>query len=172
MTTIAQTSVYNVEATLNAWMRAGLTAVTRPSWLTPLPAIVTHVPEAAASLPAFSLTHIPVSMDVDWQGNVVGSTASSKGAANTQIMEVSAWVTRASKQWLAQIRTMQDMVMTVLVNAASVVVKDYAADQDNPADTAYLVRLRDARIAATAPDPNPDIERRRILVTYEWIYRS
>lgn len=171
MTTITQASVYNAEASLNAWLTAQLQAVTRPSWLATMPPVVRHVPEVTASLPAFSITHLPVSFDPEWQGSIASSSGG-KGALNTQIMEVDAWVKRADVNWLAQLRTMQDMVMTALVNTSSVVIQDYEDSQTAPADTAYLVRLRDARVVATAPDPNPDIERRRILVTVEWIYRS
>jgi len=170
-TTIAQTSTYNVETSLNAWLRTQLTAVTRPAWFPALPGIITDTPEKAPSLPAFSIFHIPVDSRGDWQGRIV-SSAGGKGLWNRGIMEVDAWVTRANKNWLAQLRTMEDMVMTVLANTTEVAISDYAANQSSPSTTSYLVRLRDTRAVATAPDPNPDIERRRMLVTYEWVYRS
>lgn len=173
MTTLQAAGTFNVEASLNAWLRTQLAAITGlPSWLATLPVPVTYLPEATASLPALTVVHLPGSLDDAWQGRTVSTSSSTKGRDARAIMEVDAWVTRANANWLAQLRTMQDCVMTVLTGTTSVVIKDYATSQTSPADTAYLVRLRDARLVTTAPDPNPDIERRRMLVDYDWVFRA
>lgn len=172
MTTIAQTSVMNAEYSFNAWLRAQLTAITLTSetWLS-TPGIYTNNPEATANLPAFSVNHIPVTFDSEWQGHIVDSVGG-KGLNATQIAEVNCWVSRKTTNWLQQLRTMQDMVLSVLAAASDIVISDYVTNPSSPASTVYLLRLRDARATPTVQDPNPDIERRRVLVTYEWIYRS
>ena len=172
MTTISQASTYNVEATLNNHFRTQLAAVTRPSWLATMPAITSSNPEAAANLPAFSLYHLPVGVYDKWQGRAVGEDK--QGAEAVAIMEINAWVSRRDADWQAKLRTMRDMVETVYINAsnASVIIKDYAANRASPSDTSYLIRLDKMAAVQTAPDPNPDIERVRVLITYSWIYRS
>lgn len=169
MTTIQQTSVFNVEASLNKHMETELVAITKPSWLSSYTLYETW-PEKSPSLPAFSINHINVGFDDVWEGRGVGG--SYKGLAGTQILEVNAWVTRKSRNWIAQLRTMVDMVMTVIGRTTEVVIKDYAADLSSPSNTTYLIRIDDVQVVETAPDPNPDIERKRILITYSWVYRS
>ena len=88
------------------------------------------------------------------------------------ILDVSLWVTRENKNWQAQLRTMEAMVVDLLVQDATIVIKDYQASQTEPADTNYRIVLDDIRRVATGPDPNPDVERRRILTNYEWVIRS
>lgn len=170
MTTIQQTSVYNVETSINAYMRAQLATVTRPAWLTTMPGIVSLPIESAASLPGFSFHHLPVGMYDRWQGRAVDGGY--KGQKAVQIFEVDCWVSRSNRDWQAQLRTMKDMALTVLNSAAEVVIRNYAADQSSPAATSYLVRWSDVSMPQTAPDDNPDIERARILATYSWVYRS
>jgi hypothetical protein len=169
-TTISQTSIFNVEATINARIRAALTDVIRPSWLPDMPTITTDAPEDPAVMPAFSLYHISVASFDLWQGRNVGQ--GKKGFETAAILEVNCWVSRSNTNWLAQQRTMRDMVSTVLVNTIEYVIQDYGANQVSPADTGYLVRLGTAKEVQTAADPNPDVERVRILVEYDWVYRS
>lgn len=170
MTAIEQTSVFNVEASLNAYMAARLATITRPTWLTTMPGIVSLPIESTASLPAFSFHHLPVGIYDRWQGRAVG--AGKKGRRAVGIMEVDCWVTRGSTHWEAQRRTMKDMVLMVLNRASEVVIQDYEADTDDPTTTSYLVRWLETQMPQTAHDPNPDIERARILATYTWVYRS
>jgi len=169
MTTIAQTSVFNVQASLNAWLRGELAGISKPSWL-PAYTLTTSNPEAAASMPAFSVNHIPVAADDRWQGRAVGGT--SKGLHGRGIMEINVWVSRSARNWLAMKRTMTDMVLTAAGRTTAVVIDDHAANLNSPAATSYLVRIGDVQPVETAADPNVDVERQRILVDYEWTYRS
>ncbi len=169
-TTIFNTSVYNVEATMNSRTRAALTDITRPSWLSDMPTIVSDAPEKTAIMPAFSFHHIPVGDYDQWQGRGVGDGKA--GLNSHAIFEVSCWVTRDTKDWVAQLRTMKDMVRTVFTKNIDYVIQDYATSQSSPADTAFLIRLKGSRVLATAADVNPDVERCRILIDYEWVYRS
>jgi len=170
MTTIAAASVFNVEATLNAWLAAALAAFTRPAWLPDAPAVILTVPETTAVLPAFSVHHIPVNSYDAWQGRAVGGGYA--GVRCVALMEVNAWVSRNSRNWQAQLRTMQDMVMTVYTETGGVEIKDYATNQSSPTETGYLIRLTQLTTVPTAPDPNPDIMRARMHLRYWYIYRS
>ena len=168
-TAIEQTNTVNIQYSLNAHMRTALAAITKPSWLASY-TYATNNPEATASLPAISVNHIPVSMRDLWQGRAVGNGKT--GMKYSALMEVNCWVSRSSTNWNAQLRTLQDMVLTVLGNTKQVVILDFVGDQESPTATGYLVRTGDAEIVNTAPDPNPDIERRRILISYWLVYRS
>lgn len=168
MTTIAQTSEFNVTATLNYHFYAALAAFTLPSWL-PLPTVYADFPESEPTLPAFSLTHFGVDSARRWQGD---SDGTNKATLDTALMEISAWASRSNVNWSAQIRTMTDLIKSWAVANANLRVKDYAASLSAPSDTAYLVRLRDAREVDVMTDPNPDVRRRRVLIAYRWVYRA
>ena len=169
-TTIFDTSVYNVEATINARTRAALLDISRPSWLSDAPNIVSDAPEKTSIMPAFSFHHIPVGDYDKWQGRNVGD--GKLGLNSHAIFEVSCWVTRDTQNWVAQLRTMKDIVRTVFTQHIDYVIQDYATDPDTPAFLPFLVRLKGSRVLATAKDINPDVERCRILIDYEWVYRS
>lgn len=195
MTTLAQASSFNVEATLNTWMSAALAAFTRPAWLPTLPAIVYDAPEISASLPCFSLIHIPVSTVGGIQGRWAGSSTGMKALG---ILDVSCWVSRsASVDWNMQLRTMRDMVLSSAVKSAVLVIGDYAALptntvapaitttallavqiagddgtwSDTATATAYKINIGDAALTPTEPDPNPDVMRVRVLIDYDYYYR-
>lgn len=170
MTTIETSSIFNVEATLNDWLKTALEAIDRPAWLPAMPAVTTNLPEAVAAMPAFSVHHIPVNTYDRWQGRAVGG--GKRGVHYVAIMEVNAWVSRKARNWEAQRRTMQDMVASVFTETSEVEIKNFVANQTSPTGTGTLVRLDSFNGVATAPDPNPDIERARLLITYSFIYRS
>lgn len=173
-TTIQAASVFNVEASLNAHFNTSLTAITRPSWLSTMPTIEMTMPETGITPPAFSFSHIDVGTEATFQGRNVHSTGALSGVTQRAIMEINCWVTRANNgSWLGQLNTMRDMCYTVFSNTISVVIQDYVSDLATPSDTVFLVRLDGIHTVATGPDQdNPDIERRRILIDYHWVYRS
>jgi hypothetical protein len=170
MTTLTATSIFNAEASLNAWLKAGLEAIDRPAWLAAMPGMYANVQEAAAALPAYSFLHLPVNTYDRWQGRAVGGGL--RGVDYVALLEVDAWVSRKARNWQAQLRTMQDMVYALYTETSEVEIDDYATTQNSPTGTGYLMRLTGLRGAATAPDENPDIERARMLLTYSFVYRS
>jgi hypothetical protein len=172
MATIDASSVYNIEATLNAWLRAALATYTRPAdiGLDTAPPVITDVPDRTAAFPSWSIHHIGASTRDVLQGRVTDGVKSGVWASG--LMEANCWVTRGHTSWMAQLRWMHSAVLDVVAGTSGVVVKDYASDPYNPADTAYRVIVGDAQTTATGPDPNPDVERRRVLVGYRWVLRS
>ena len=171
-TTIQAPNIFNVQATMNASFITQLTAITRPAWLTALPAMNQIWPETGIAPPAFSFTHIDVGAGDMWEGREVGGGLS--GLRKEALFDVGCWVTRKeNNQWNMQLRTMQDMVYTVVVMTPQLVIKDYVTSLTSPSDTSYLVRLGSVVTVNTVPDEgNPDIERVRILIAYSWVYRS
>jgi hypothetical protein len=170
-TAIQQPSVFNVEASVNAHFRTSLAAVTKPAWLPTLPTIQSIPLDDEAALPAFTLSHIPVGFMDKWQGRHVGGGLS--GMDSRALLDISCWVSRRDNpQWMQQLRTMEDMVLTVATQTATIVIMDYAANLSSPSATSFLVRLSNVVTRTTQPDPNPNIERKRVLVEYDWVYRS
>lgn len=171
MTAIHVTSTYNVEATLNAYFKAALQAFTVPEWLTqPLP-VVMNTPEVTASLPAFSLSNISVGAMDMFQGR--NAEANTRAMTSLGILEISAWVTRKNTSWVAQLRTMCSMIVGAYLDSkGGVILKDYQSNNANPSSVAYRIVLNDLDVVVVSNDPNPDIERRRYLVKYQWTVRS
>src|SRR5689334_8702320 len=111
MTTINQTSHVNVEYTLNNWLGTDLAAISRPSWLPNAPPLVFDAPDIESSLPCFSVAHLPLEGTDEFLGRQVGGA---QGLIRHALLEVSAWVSRADPNWIAQLRTMEDMLATVV----------------------------------------------------------
>lgn len=164
MSGLAPTAAYNVEATLNAWLQTGLLALSRPSFL-PAFGLVFVMPDAGISPPAVSVAH---------QGLRHARTFNGVQAMRAGgLMDISVWVSRGGNaRWLAQLMTLQSMVTQVRNNATSVVVQDYLTDPANPTATTYKIDLYDLEPVTVTQDPNPDIERRRMLLRYQWYVRS
>lgn len=165
----ASIGLFNAEASLNSWLSNAIGDFELPAWMT-APKVVTNLSEAIASLPAFSVHHHSVNTYDRWQGRAVGDGKS--GVQYVGIMEINCWVSRRSRNWLAQLRIMQDMVMTLFVRTREVAVLDYVTSQSDPVATGAIIRLEGINTVTTAPDPNPDVERARMLLTYSFIYRS
>jgi hypothetical protein len=180
MTTINQTSHVNVEYTLNNWLAADLAAISRPSWLPSNPPLVFDAPDIESSLPCFSVAHLPLASQDEFLGRQAGN---GQGLVRSALLEVSAWVSRANPNWIAQLRTMEDMLATVVAATSSKLIKDFAANPSSPATTAYKVNIQGlervrstlgqsaAEAAAVEVGANPDLRGRRMFIGYWWVYR-
>ena len=167
------TSVFNVEATLNEWLQNGLAALTKPAWL-PSYTFVQNFQELTASLPAISVHHLSGVGTKRYEGNNAESGV--QAVWKHGIMDVSAWVKRsplnAADNHTAQLRTMQAMIEEVATGTRGVVIKDWQTSQSAPTATAYRINIGNIAVVETGQDPNPDIERRRILINYDWNLRA
>lgn len=162
---------FNVEVTLNAWLNTTISAITRPSWLMTLPAFVYNWDEVTATIPCFAIRHLPSSMLNDLQGRTVGTDAAA-GRRAMGLMEVSCYVTRNSNpSWQAQLRTMRDLVETAATSARTVQLYDYSTPA-SPAAAAYKIDLQDVTETPTEADPNPAIQRSRVLIAYSFVFRA
>lgn len=168
------TNSVNVEATLNNWFNSQITGLTKPSWL-PSFTVVFDEPEQAISTPSVSVYHLGGTSRKRYQGNRVGEGKT--GAAAFGLMDVSCWVSRQDSVsgqavWAAQLRTLRAYVGEVFAGVTRLALVDYFSDPNNPTNSGYTVRFGDLEYQSTAPDPNPDIERARYLIRYDWTLRG
>lgn len=170
MVVLTAATRFNVEATLSQHFTTTISAITRPAWLSTLPAFVYNWDEVAANLPCFALAHIPAGMLNDIQGRTVGDGQQGRKALG--LLEVSCFVTRnANPSWNAQLRTMRDLVETAATSTRTVVINDYSTP-GVPTATAYKVDILDVTETPTEADTNPAIQRARILISYSFYFRS
>lgn len=172
MTAVHATSTYNVEASINAYFKAAFTAMSRPSFLPTLPTFAENTPEVKANFPAFSFVHLPAgSLDI-YQGRHAETTT--KAMRDLGILDLSVWVTRnMNTNWNAQLRFMQAMIETAYLDSkGGVIINDYTSTPASPSATSFRVTFNDLDIVVVTPDVNPDIERRRVLIKYQWDMRS
>lgn len=181
MTTLHVTATPNIESSLNAHFAEHLGAIETPSYLAPLRInsqtvrVVLDMPEVTLATPCFSFFHIGGGVSTVYQGSLE-TQDTTVGRAYGQI-DISAWVKRDDlinnqRVWMAQLRYMQEMVNQVFLTWPNVPVKNYMNTPDYPLDTEYLVRLQNFSVVQTAPDPNPALERRRMLIAYWWHSRQ
>jgi hypothetical protein len=143
---VQQTSIVNVEATVNASFNAAVAAFALPSWLTVRPSIAWNWDDIPLTTPCYGIAHIPVVTTDSYQGRQVGGGL--RGMRGSAVFEASAFVTKTGNpSWAIQLRTMYDWVLSWAISNPVLVVKDYAAALSAPANTAYKIDLRD--VAAT-----------------------
>lgn len=162
MTTLHATNAFNVEATLNQWFSANVSAITRPSWLTFAPtAVCFNMPESGLQPPCFSVNHIPVGQYIQNQGKYPGDRA-------VGLMEINAWVSRSAPSWNAQLMTMDSMTRKVFGDFAAVQITDYLTNPNAPSAQPYKVNVMELESIPVGNDPNPYIVRRRYQIRYQW----
>lgn len=169
------TSVNNVEASLNLHFVDKLSAIDRPAWFASYN-IAYNWPEDELVTPCFSFTHLPVGVEMPYQGNVESdSFAVSVGSA---ILEINCWVSRDDKYnnqdvWMARLQYMHSMVQQVMTREPVVVIQDVVTDPSYPTPAGYKIDLARLTNPATLPDDaNPSIRRRRLLISYMWRIRA
>lgn len=163
MPTLHASSVFNVQASLNAWLQTTLAAITRPAWLASY-TLIFNEPEAPLSVPAFGVTHRLRDQRAPWQGLNPGARAQG-------VMAISAWVSRGPS-WNAQLDTMQAMVEQAAASASSLVISDYQSSLTAPAPTVYKIDLLRLEAFDSARPANPDLERRMFALGYAWVVRE
>lgn len=164
------TNVFNVEATLTKDIKTKLNALTLPSWwVGGKPTIVENTPEVQNSLPAFSIVHIPVETRNPYMGRAAEVGVFAQQAYG--LLDVSCWVSRRQSDWNARLKHMRAMVYEVVVKTTSVTINDYATPA-SPSATTFKANVRGITVDERMDDVNPDIERTRILVRYDWIVRG
>lgn len=177
MVAIHVTSSENVEATLNAWIKAGILAFSMPSYLSLSASnFVYTMPETGIVPPCYGVFHIPVITRNEWQGQKTGTEHANRATA---LMDINVYVSRVTStgakntNWTAQLRRMTAMVeqLKAAQSSASIIIKDYSVPAA-PANTGYIVHLADLENIPVSPDINPSIERRRLQLRYWWIART
>lgn len=165
------TNTWNVESTIERHFRDELATIQLPPFL-PSYSVVQNEPETNIETPSFSFHHIPAGIRPLWMGDKVGDNES--GMKSLAIFEISAWVSRGkSTHWNKQLKYLHSMVEHVFKNTRTgIQVRDFASSTTNPVHLPYLIRFIELEIVQTLPDENTDIERRRILIAYNWVNRA
>jgi hypothetical protein len=166
------TGWYNVQGSLDAWLTEALTTY-KPA-LVPSVTIVYQSPEQPLTPPCWSVTFLGVvPMSQPAQGRYVGDGL--YGERKAGIMEVSCWVTRKNTAWAAQLAQMADAVycgvLSTMQLGSAVIIRDFYTNAVTPAATGYRIVIEGAEDRNPPADPNPDIERRRIIITFNWVQR-
>ncbi len=167
------TGVYNVKATLYAWLNERINA-NLPALLTGA-RVVVEFPDAGIVPPCWSLHWLGAEGDM---AGYEGGYAETGQYADWRsgIVEISCWVTRRNENWRAQLAQMVDAVSKALLQlratGSGVVIKDFYTSATAPQDTSYRVIVERMEERVPPPDPNPEIERRRLLVYVRWLERA
>ena len=173
MTFSHTTGTYNVHATLAAWV-AGIYATAVPAIGAALAIVFDH-PSQPLAAPTVSVHFIGDDDDATMiaQGGHVGG--SKRGRGKFGLMEVDLWATRKSQDWRAELAQLHDAltkaVMNLYPDGGTLRIKDFYTSNTVPADTDYVVRIDGVEERGSLPDPNPEIERKRLIVTYSWVER-
>lgn len=150
---------------MNAWIQTQINAITRPSWL-PAFTFAFNAPAIVASIPCYAIFHFPMGQEMAYRGRYPGDKASG-------LMEVSIWVTRTrNPNWNAHLMAMDSTLNQAFMSAHGLVIADYASNLSAPSNAAYAIDLMGLEAVNSAHDPNPDIERRRNLIRYQWTIQS
>jgi hypothetical protein len=165
--------IYNVEGTLVAWL-AGQLAANKPTGVTTALLNLNH-PEQPLAPPEWSVHFLGYDPDVSGiQGGHVGG--GDVGGRLFGIMEVNCWVSRKTDAWRKTLNQMQDAVLKAVTvlreTGGGVVLRDFYTSENTPSALTAIVHIERAEVVTTAPDPNPDIERRRILIYFNWVERA
>lgn len=162
MAALHTASVFNVRASLNAWLQSALAALDRPPWLASY-TLVFNAPEASLSAPAFAVVHHFAGQRALWLGLNPGVQAEG-------VMEISAWASRGPS-WQAQLNSMQAMIEQAAAGAASVAISDYQSAPAAPPPTLYKIDLLRLQALDAAPPASPDLARRAFALRYAWVLR-
>jgi hypothetical protein len=164
--------LYNVEGTLNNWFNTNLTANGIPAWM-PSARVVYDYPENGLinghSGHAFSVTHQGAEVLERYQGNnTVGNSA---GQMMQGMAEINCWISKeaAGASWPARLRQMGDMVRFVFVSARQIEINNLYTSTAAPSGVGGLITFGQTDEVSVAPDPNPDIMRRRFITRYRWV---
>ena len=178
--TLHAASSFNVHASLNDWLNTQINAHTFPAWLTfPGSRVLFTVPETTATMPCYTVHHIPVMDTPRFQGNRADD--SNFGTWAIALMDVSCWAPKYTEtdQLEAQqghytmvLAYMASLVQELVAKNTNTLIKQYSADVDNPTNTSYKVNFGGIEGQTVLPDINPNVERIRIVISYRWILRS
>ncbi len=170
MTTFAASNSFNAESSVNLWFAARLAEMPLPPFMPAMPNIVFQAQEIVPHLPCFALFHLPGNLDTSFMGGVVGDGL--YGGRDMSIVEVSCYVSRNDEFWRAVQNTMRDMIKSLVVVNRIIPILDYYTDPIAPPETGYKVDLMGVTEVEVQDDPNPDVERARLLIETLYTYRA
>jgi len=169
--TYFDTGLYNVQSTLFAWMYAQLIAFKPAS----IDAVRFQIewPEEAITAPLWSMIILSVDSGSGFQGNHV--SGNQRGGLRYGISQIDCWVTRRNDNWVQQLAQMQDAVSkavhTLQAKGSALVIYDFYTNVQAPIKTSYRMTITGLSRHQPPTDPNPDIDRKRMLLNFQWVER-
>ena len=164
---MADATTLNVETSLQAFVSAHFTnaLASRPSWMLEWVVLQNWPAGKISYLPAISLWFNTLLNASEWQG--------SESSRSTGAMYVALWVSRNSRDWVAQLRYLRSITNTLFTRNGQVQVSDYEADPAAPVLLERKVDILSLDWRDTAADgPNPDLMRASATIRYSWTERT
>ena len=161
---------YNVAGSFNNYVSIQITGAGLPAFM-PSAVVNFEYPTLPLTFPSFSVTHLSTDGESISEGqNLDGGY---RGYRRRGLAEISVWesVQRSSGAQIRNVQQMRDMVTRIFATGAAFAILDLYAGTASPAGTTAVVRCGPSRDAPGVQDQNPDITRRRVLVSYEWLER-
>lgn len=169
-TSAHNTSIYNIEGTLLAWVAAGVATYAAP--LAPNASVTDREPEQPLACPSYSVHFSGTQQDASFLGRNVDSGL--HGESVIGLLHVMAWASRQDANWRAQLNQMVDAVGKACrkQDSAAIIIKDFYTSATAPANTAYRVTLVSFHQVSLPFIQNPDIEGRAVAILYRYIARA
>lgn len=161
----------NVEGSFNQFFTVQLTAKGLPSWL-PSAVVDYDWPDKALTYPLWSVTHLGSIPQEIAQGRTLDPGW--RGVRRVGLAEIDVWASYQYTTGNADMysRIMRDMAARVFATGASFPILDVYGTTAVPTGNGTIIRAGPVEDAGRMPDPNPDILRRKLTVTYKWIERA
>lgn len=163
-------SQLNVEGSFNNFFETQLTAKGLPTFMAS--AVVNYdYPVKPLTFPSFSVVHLGAEQGQTFQGHAVDGGW--RGDEKVGLAQIDCWESynRASGNHIYNIRVMRDMAARVFATGAAINILDVYGSPNAPTANGTIMRCDSVTHQPAPPDPNPDIVRARLLVTYKWIER-
>lgn len=163
-------AIFNVEGSFNNFFKTYLTAQGIPAWL-PSAVVNFDYPNRPLTFPSWSVTHLGASPVEIAEGRILDPGW--RGAMQIGVAQIDCWESqqRASGQDYMHIRQMRDMAARVFATGAAISILDIYGSTANPTANGTIIRASPVSDTLIPTDPNPDIVRRRLTVTYRWLER-
>jgi triacylglycerol esterase/lipase EstA (alpha/beta hydrolase family) len=164
--------IYNIEASVNAWLAGQLTTATPLGGTVP---VVIGWPHSPIAPPIFSIYHLgSEGSPSQFEGGNVGYEQ--RGSQRWGMAQIDCWESYKHENYAARLAQMGDLLTkahaTLYASGSSIPVYDFYSNASAPVALAYRIRIEDVQESPVAPDPNPDLVRRRFTFVYRWIERA
>lgn len=164
-------ATHNVEGSFNDFFETQLTAKGIPAWM-PSAVVNYDFPQKPLTFPSWSVTHLGAEPGQEFEGRNLDPGW--KGGEQIGMVEISCWESyaRAQGSHPQYLRQMRDMVARVFATGAAFAILDVYGSTAAPTGNGTIARCGRVSHAPAPPDPNPDVARVRMLVTYRWMERA
>jgi hypothetical protein len=168
------TGAYNVEASIIAWLNLVIVANAAPLIGAPVPLVVDY-PQTPLAPPCYAATSLgggPTAQQFEGARLDPGKNGTMRWA----MLQVDCWDTRRNNPaYRARLIQLGDVLTfgyaTALKAGGSLPIYDFYSSASAPVALAYRIYLDRFDESIPAPDPNPDLVRRRFVLLYRWLER-